>query len=130
MTQILYFWPDPADPALGRARAALLPLRHRLRAAAPDQTGQQVGFLLGRKDFFRTEGDAPAVTDPILILDGLTGPQLDGVLRALAKAKVPRTVFKAVATADNVGWTLFELWQELKKEREALERGEEPAHTT
>lgn len=130
MTQILYYWPDPADPALGRARTALLPLRHRLRAAAPDQTGQQVGFLLGRRDFEAQAGEPGAVPDPILILDGLTPSQLDAVLRALARAKVPRTVFKAVATADNVNWTLFQLWEELKQEREALERGDPPAHTT
>ena len=129
MTQILYYWPDPADPALGRARAALLPLRHRLRAVAPDRTGQQVGFLLGRRDFEEQAGEPSAVTDPILILDGLTSSQLDALLRALAKAKVPRSVFKAVATADNVNWTLFQLWEELKKEREAVQRGDSPVHT-
>lgn len=128
MTQILYYWPDPSDPVLGRVRTALLPLRHRLRAAGPEQTGQTVGFLLSRAGFEEQTGDAPAVTDPILILDGLTSPQLDAVLRALAKARAPKTVFKAIATPDNVGWTLAELWSELKKEREALEDGGTPVH--
>ena len=72
--------------------------------------------------------DAPVLPDPILVLDGFTGARMDALLRALARARVPRTVFKAAVTATNVDWTLYALWQELKKEREALERGEEPVH--
>lgn len=129
MEQILCYWPDPADPVLSAAKRAMLPLKLRVRPASPEQTGQTVGFLLGRKGFEEQEGEAPAVTDPILILDGFSGPRLDALLRALARAKVPRSVFKAVATADNVSWTLARLWEELKKERKALEQGETPAHT-
>lgn len=129
MTQVLCYFPDPEDALLTAVRRALLPLKLRLRAAAPEQTGQTVGFLLGRKGFGPSAGDTPTVTDPILILDGFSGPQLDALLRSLARSKVPRSVFKAVATADNVNWTLAQLWGELKKEREALERGETPAHT-
>lgn len=128
MEQVLYYWPDPADPMCSALRRAALPLKLRVRAVPPEQTGQRVGFLLGRKEFGPLEADAPAVTDPILILDGFTGPRLDALLCSLARARVPRSVFKAVATADNVNWTLARLWEELKKEREALERGETPAH--
>lgn len=126
--QLLCFFPDPGDPLAAAVRRAALPLKLRLRAAAPEQTGQSVGYLLGRRDFGPREGAAPAVTDPILVLDGVAGPQLDALLRALGRAGVPRTVFKAVATASNVHWTLAQLWGELKKEREALAQGEPPAH--
>lgn len=129
MEQLLCYWPDPADPMCSNLRRAALPLKLRVRAVTPEQAGQRVGFLLGRKGFEPSVGDTPAVTDPILILDGFTGPRLDALLRALARSKVPRSVFKAVVTADNVNWTLAQLWEELKKEREALEKGETPAHT-
>lgn len=36
-------------------------------------------------------------------------------LTALAKAKVPRSVFKAVVTRDNIGWTLAQLGEELSR---------------
>ena len=128
MEQLLCYFPGPADQMLSAVRRAALPLKLRLRTAEPEQTGQSVGFLLGRKGFEAREGEAPAVPEPILVLDGFTGPRMDALLRALARAKVPRTVFKAAVTAHNVDWTLYELWEELQKEREALERGGEPVH--
>ena len=128
MEQILCYWPDPACPEAAAARRALLPLKVRLRAAAPGQTGQSVGCLLGRKDFEETQGEAPPVPDPILVLDGLSGARIEAVLKALSRGRVPRSVFKAVVTADNVGWTLAQLWEELSKERRAMENGEPPEH--
>ena len=128
MEQLLCYFPDRSDPMLAAVRRAALPLKVRLRAAAPEQAGQKLGYLLGRKSFEEQTGDAPVLPDPILVLDGFTGARMDALLRALARARVPRTVFKAAVTATNVDWTLYALWQELKKEREALERGEEPVH--
>lgn len=128
MEQLLCYFPDRSDPMLSAVRRAALPLKLRLRTAAPEQTGQKLGFLLGRKGFEAQTGDVPGLPDPILVLDGFTGARMDALLRSLAKAGVPRTVFKAAVTATNVDWTLYALWQELQKERAALERGEEPVH--
>lgn len=128
MEQVLCYAPDQSDPLCAAVRRTALLLKIRLRTAGPEQTGQQLGLLLGRKGFAEQAGEAPPVTDPILVLDGFTGPRMDVLLRALVKARVPRTVYKAVATATNVDWTLAQLWEELKKEREALERGESPVH--
>lgn len=130
MEQVLCYFPSQSDPGLTAIGCALLPLRLRLRRAGPEQTGQTVGFLLGRKGFVEQAGEAPAVTEPILVMDGLTSSRMDTVLRALAKTKASRRVFKAVVTATNVDWTLYALWQELQKERAALERADSPVHTT
>lgn len=129
MEQLLCYFPGPAD-LLSAVRRAALPMKLRLRTAGPEQTGQTLGFLLGRRGYAEQPGEAPPVSDPILILDGFTGPRMDALLRALAKAKVPRSVFKAVVTATNVDWTLFELWQELQKERAAIEQDGTPVHRT
>ena len=128
MEQLLCYFPDPADPMLSAVRRAALPLKIRLRTAGPEQTGQTLGFLLGRKGYVEQPGEASTVPEPVLILDSFTGPRMDTLLRALARAKVPRSVFKAVVTAANVDWTLAALWQELQKEREALERDGAPIH--
>lgn len=130
MEQLLCYWPDPSDPRRSAVGRAALPLKLRLRAAAPGQTGQTLGFLLGRKGFEEAEGSAPPVDDPILVLDGFTGSRLDALLKALARARIPKSVFKAVVTADNVNWTLAQLWEELKKEREAIEQGRTAEHDT
>lgn len=128
MEQLLCYFPDRLDPMLSAVRRAVLPMKLRLRTAGPEQTGQTLGFLLGRKGYAEQPGEAPGLPEPILILDGFTGPRMDALLRALAKAKVPRSVFKAVVTATNVDWTLSALWQELQKEREAIERDGAPVH--
>lgn len=128
MEQLLCYFPDPADPTLSAVRRAVLPMKLRLRTAGLSQTGQTLGFLLGRKGFEAREGDAPELPEPILILDSFTGPRMDALLRALGRAKVPRSTLKAVVTATNVDWTLSMLWQELQKEREALERDGAPVH--
>lgn len=128
MEQLLCYVPDPGDPVSAAIRRTALLQKLRLRTASPEQTGQQLGCLLGRKGYEEAAGEAPPVSDPILVMDGFTGPHMDALLRSLAKARVPRTVYKAVATATNVDWTLHELWVELQKERSALEQGESPVH--
>ena len=128
MEQALCFWPDPADPAWAAARRAMLPMKVRIRAVSQEQTGQTLGFLLGRGDFPPVQGGAPTVSDPILVLDGFSGARLNALLSALSRAKVPRSVFKAVVTADNIGWTLAQLWEELSRERQAIESGQAPEH--
>ena len=61
-------------------------------------------------------------------MDGLSGAKIHALLTALAKAKVPRSVFKAVVTRDNIGWTLAQLGEELSREREAMEQDETAEH--
>lgn len=129
MEQLLCYFPRPGDPLCAAVRRTALVLKLRLRTAPPEQTGQKVGFLLGRRGFEESQGEAPPVTDPILVLDGFTGARMDALLRSLSRAGVPRTVFKAAATATNVDWTLARLWEELKQERAALEQGDAPVHT-
>ena len=128
MEQLLCYFPDPVDPMLSAVRRAALPMKLRVRTAGPGQTGQTLGFLLGRRGYVEQPGEAPELPEPILVLDSFTGGRMDILLRALARAKVPRSVFKAVVTATNVDWTLSALWQELQKEREALEQDGAPVH--
>lgn len=64
---------------------------------------------------------APAVPEPMLIFCSLSSAQLDRLLAALRRMEVPRWVLKAVLTPDNAGWTLSALYQELCRERQAME---------
>lgn len=63
---------------------------------------------------------APSVPEPMLIFCSLSNAQLDRLLTALRRMEVPRSVLKAVLTPDNAGWTLFALYQELCRERQAM----------
>lgn len=79
-------------------------------------------------------GEVPAVAavpEPMLVFCYLTGNQLDRCLAALRKAGAPRNVLKAVLTADNAGWTLSALYEELCKERLAMSQTDrDPEHPT
>ena len=66
--------------------------------------------------------------EAMLIFHGITGSRLEGGLRALMKAGVPREAYKSIVTAENAKWDLCQLRDELKKEREALDAGEESPH--
>lgn len=77
-------------------------------------------------------GEVPAageVPEPMLVFCYLTGNQLDRCLAALRRMAVPRTVLKAVLTADNSTWSFSELYQELCKERLAMSQPDQaPEH--
>ncbi len=51
----------------------------------------------------------------------LTGPQLDRLLGAMKRAKLPPIPLKAVLTPTNRDWTSQQLWQELRREHQAMQ---------
>ncbi len=66
-----------------------------------------------------TEARPEPLPEPVMVLCGLTGPQLDRLLPALRKERI--FCLKALLTPTNVGWTLRQLYTELCREREELE---------
>ena len=58
--------------------------------------------------------------EQILVLYRFSENRLDQLLYGLRKAGVPKIELKAVVTEQNSQWTMYELYEELKKEREAL----------
>ena len=121
---------DP-EGAAAPARGVFLRHKIRMRPIAPEQAGQLVGFLAGRKGWEEQPGggEAPAPQCSVLLFSGVMGPRLDQVLAALRKAGVPPQVYKAVVTADNAGWPFGQLCAELARERQAVEEGRGAAHT-
>ena len=126
----LCYFPDPAAPAAAAARRALLAGKVRIRAAGPGQTGQTVGHLLGRPGFEASEGENPAVPEPLMVFSGFTNERLYALLLSMGRQGVPKTVYQSVVTADNLHWTLDKLYQELKQEREAIAQGQTARHET
>ena len=58
--------------------------------------------------------------EQLLVLYRFSEGRLDQLLYGLRKAGVPKIELKAIVTEQNSRWTLYELYEELKKEREAL----------
>ena len=61
----------------------------------------------------------------MLVMHQFSNARLEEFLRQLKKAGVPRIALKAVVTATNAGWSLRELYQELCREEEAVQRQKE-----
>ena len=125
--RVLFY--DPKGVA-GKAKGVFLRQKIRICPVTPEQAGQTVGFLAGIKGWEAAEPAEP-VQPPdasVLVFSGLPGARLDLALAALRRAGVPRSVYRAVVTADNAGWSFAQLCAELERERAAVERGRAAGH--
>lgn len=94
----------------------------RLRPVEASDLNRTVGALVqGLAPAEAPPGHPTAVPEPLLIFCSLSSAQLDRLLAALRRMEVPRSVLKAVLTPDNAAWTLSALYQELCRERQAME---------
>lgn len=112
------------DPVGGQRadmlKSLLVRMGVRIRSVGRAQTGQTVGCLLGRKGFAaRENAEAPALAEPLLLLDGFSDKRLEILLREMKRAGVS-VPYKAVVTETNLGWLLAQLYDELAAEHEAM----------
>ncbi|HIY21137.1 MAG TPA: DUF3783 domain-containing protein [Candidatus Flavonifractor merdigallinarum] len=118
---VLYY--NAASPKEGgKAKAVFATHGLRIRAISPEELGCPVGSftgLLPKPEALLNER-AP-LTESIMVFSGLGGPALDRVLSALLRAGVPRSVYKAIVTPGNATWDFYQLCEELKAERAAVE---------
>ena len=115
---VLYFEPGDGERSAA-VKTVLVRMGARIRNVAPEQTGQTVGHLLGRRDFAATDAPSAAIADPVLVLDGFTSKRLDILLREL-RAHGVSIPYKAMVTEHNLAWPLGELYAELQREHEAM----------
>ena len=103
---VLFYAPDPADPAISRAKGIFFRMKVRLRPVSPDQLHQTVGHLAGLKDCPAREAPdpCPVVDQPMLVLCGFSASRLDTL----------------VLTATNRDWPLCDLYRELVEEHRQM----------
>ena len=92
----------------------------RLRAVTNSDLGRTVLALSEGDETGLAQSFSP-LPESMLVLCHLPGPHLDRLLKSLRKAGVPRTCLKAVLTAENAKWPFHTLWEELVRERAAIE---------
>ena len=113
---------DPAaSPWAGKVKQYCAIQSLRLRVVEPAQLSQSVGALAHGTAAAPAPAAIPPVPEPVLVFCGLPGAQLDRVLAALRRMEVPRGVIKAVLTPTNAGWSFAALYNELCRERAAVE---------
>ena len=67
----------------------------------------------------------PELEEEMLVMKNFTNRRIDELLAGLRRAGVPKVELKAVVTETNCGWTFYALYEELKKEREAMTKKDE-----
>lgn len=123
-TVLLYNFKDAER--VKRLKQALLPMGFKLKAVEPKDYLKPVGMLAGVKGMEETgeekEYDGPGFKDEMAIMAGFTSSQVDGFIKALRKWGVGKIDYKAVLTQTNREWDSLKLYEEIKREHEAMNR--------
>lgn len=126
-TVLLYNFTDSARVL--KTKQALMPLGFRLKAVEKKDYLKPVGVLAGVKDMEEEalsdevrEYEGTGFEDEMLLMAGFTSAQIDALIRALRKTGVGRIDYKAVLTESNKSWDSIKLYEEIKKEHEAMSR--------
>ena len=120
---VLYYNPGNAPkPAL--MKSVLVQMGIRIKNVTDEQTGETIGSLLGMEQQGKPDEAGEqldgAIEEQMLVLHQFTERRLDQLLFQLKKAGVPKIELKAIVTEQNSRWTLYQLYEELRKEREAF----------
>ena len=144
---VLYYTPEKTSDDQKR-KGVLVRLGIRIRNIAPEQAGQQVGYLAGLPGFAEQVCPAPEAgaedppgeqmegpqTEPLVIPErmlvfcGFTERGIGELLSQFRRAKLPPVPMKAVLTEHNSGWSFYRLYQELRLEHEAMSAGKTAEH--
>ena len=112
-----------------KLKGVLIRMGVRIKNITPEQTGQTIGYLAGFDGFDEMEPQegsvAPEIDEEMLVMKNFTNRRIDELLVGLRRAGVPKIELKAVVTETNCGWSFYALYEELKKEREAMTKKEE-----
>lgn len=115
-TVLLY---NCSGPQWSKLRQVFVMQKLRMKAVEPGQYGLSLAQVL--KGSGESAGVEEEFSDPMLVFCSLTGPQLDRLLGAMKRAKLPPIPLKAVLTPTNRDWNSQQLWQELRREHQAMQ---------
>ena len=88
----------------------------------PEQYLEPIGYLAGLpeiqscQEIYQDQG----FEDEMLVFKGFDSNTLNLFLKEFSKNKIERVALKAVLTPDNIKWNSLQLYEEIKKEHEAL----------
>ncbi|RHR10323.1 DUF3783 domain-containing protein [Pseudoflavonifractor sp. AF19-9AC] len=115
-----------SGPEFSKLRQIFAMLRLRMRPVEPERYHVPLGELAEGKG--ENGEPAEAIPEAMLVFCGLGQALLNQVLEVIRVAKLPPIPLKAVLTESNREWDTVQLYEELKKEREAIAAGEQAQH--
>ncbi len=123
---IWLYLPGKDDAVTEAVQTAAVSCNVQFTVFGPELAGMRVTDILsGKPASAATEGNCPS--EPVLLMDGLDKTGLDKLLAALREqfqtAGIPGIGLKAIVTPTNRSWAFGQLAEELRKEREFMQRG-------
>jgi hypothetical protein len=120
-TILLFNFTD--KPVLDKIIRAILPLKIKIKTVNKEDYLQPIGYLAGKKDIAGAQEiyNGPELDDMMLLLADMTNSQLNQLLLSLRKAGLVINL-KAVLTENNEHWNTLQLYEELQKEHEAMNK--------
>lgn len=97
-------------------------LKLRVMVVSKEQYAEPIGYLAGVSgmescgQIYEGEG----FCDEMLVFAGFDQKILDSFLKEFSKNKIERVALKAMLTPYNARWNSLQLYEEIKKEHEAL----------
>lgn len=112
--------------AIKKLRGVCFRLGIRVKEIPLEDFHQPLGYLAGVPGLEAAEPTtAPQpFFEPMLVLKNFTSKRIDELLRQWKKVGVPQIPLKAVLTEQNCAWNSMELYGELVKEHQAMQRGQ------
>lgn len=123
---IWLYLPGEDDAVTEAVRRAAVSCDAKFTVFGPELAGMRVmDILSGEPTSAEAERSCPS--EPVLLMDGLNRTGLDRFLAALREqfqtAGLPGIALKAIVTPTNRSWNFGQLVEELRKEREFMQRG-------
>ncbi len=103
-------------------RRVLMPLKIRIKQIAETDFGQPIGYLADIDGFDACENlsDDFSFDDEMMIMVGLSGFEIDQVIKGFHKKRIARIPLKAVLTEENQKWNSRKLYENLRDEHEKM----------
>lgn len=106
-----------------KIRFLLVRLGMRIKVVEKEEYALPIGALAGMKDVTLSDKDAEPedFQDEMIVMKGFSDRRLDQFLKEMRKMGIGRIDYKAVLTPTNCRWNSWQLYQEIRREHEAVQ---------
>ena len=123
---ILYYAPENT-PHTSLLRGVMAQMGIKVKNLTPERCIQRIGYLVGMDGVEKREVSdgfrkyAPVMNEEMLVISVFWEERLEELLDKLKKEGVPKINLKAVVTETNAGWTVYQLYEQLREEHAQMQ---------